>query len=110
MEDLTGRLNRLTRPRLLIDAARHAQAVYDRQRDLPPLLGEVPGPGPALIRLLELEAAQEGLRKTKARAYRARAHVGVMIALMGEATLFLEGLSRVSPRVCPRDRRDDTLT
>lgn len=84
MEDLTGRLNRLKRPRLLVEAARQAQPLYDRRRDLPPLLGDLPRSGAAIVQLLDLESAHDAARRSGSRTYRAAAHVAVLIALIGE--------------------------
>ena len=84
MEDLTGRMNRLKRPRILIDAARRRADRYDRRRDLPHLLGTVASHGAAMIQLLEIEASQEMARKTGARAYCVQRHITVLSALIAE--------------------------
>lgn len=83
MEDLETRVARLHRPQILIDAAHAGQARYDRDRDLPPLIGRVPSTGAALLQLLELESIRNTARKS-GRAYRVRSHVAVLIALIAE--------------------------
>ncbi|WP_136635581.1 DUF6477 family protein [Pseudooceanicola onchidii] len=83
MEDLTTRLSRLHRPRLLVDAAREGQALYDRNRDLSMLLGRVPGHGAAVMQLFDMEAAQETARRGR-RGYRVRRHVAILTALVAE--------------------------
>lgn len=89
MQDIYTRLSTLSRPRLLISAARHGLAEYDRNRHLQKLLqcASLPGPGEAVIRLMELEANHNDARKSGEGAYAVARHVDVLIALMGEASL-----------------------
>ncbi|WP_375172969.1 DUF6477 family protein [Pseudooceanicola sp.] len=77
------RVSRLRRPRLLVEAAQVAQEHYDRGRDLTRLLGQVPNPGAAIVRLMDIETALNATRRRD--SYRAAAHVAVLGALMAEA-------------------------
>lgn len=87
MQDLLSMISALTRPGLLIRAARFGVDDYDRGRHLPRLLRttSAPRPGTAVMRLLELEADIEDRRKTKAADYSVSQHLDVLIALLGEA-------------------------
>ena len=89
MQDILSHLSTLERPRLLISAARHGVADYDRDKHLIRLLGGVnlPTPGAAILRLMDLERLQNDMRLAGGGAYRPAAHVEVLIALMGEARL-----------------------
>ncbi len=84
-----GQLEKLSRPRLLIRAARFGLADYRREPALRRLLktAVVPGPAEALERLLGLEATLEAARRSGAAGYAVARHVEVLIALMGEARL-----------------------
>ncbi|RVW00032.1 hypothetical protein EKE94_04105 [Mesobaculum littorinae] len=80
---LTG----LRRPRLLIRAARHALADYDRGRVLRRLLPGVTGAGARVVaRLCAAEVELEESRKSGA-CYDASRHIEVLTALMAEAAL-----------------------
>ncbi len=61
MQDIHSLLATLHRPRLLMRAARIGAAEYRRAGHLPRLLGYgmLPRPGPALMRLIEMEAELE---------------------------------------------------
>lgn len=89
MQDLDSMVSALRRPALLVRAARHGLDDYARHRHLPRLLaGDTPNrPGPALIRLLEAEAAMEARRTAKTADYSIARHIELLIALMGEARL-----------------------
>lgn len=92
MQDIRARLAALRRPPLLIRAARHGATEYRRDRHLRRLLGlgaePLPGPGPALLQLLEEEAALDEARQSAQGYYPLLRHVEVMIAIMGEAESF----------------------
>ena len=82
-------LNALRRPRLLIRAARHGVAEYNRTRDLRRVIraeGSV-SPARAVSRLMALEAEQEATRQAGDASYSVARHVEILIALMAEATL-----------------------
>lgn len=78
---------RLTRPRLLVRAARFGLDEYDRAQRLPRLLDRpvAPGTGEAIMMLVEMEAELDRARRNKSPDYAVSRHVDVLIALMGEA-------------------------
>ena len=90
MQDLLGMLKSLRRPRLLIRTARIGAQDYNRDRHLQRILGygTLPGPGPSLIRLLDMERGLDHQRRTDDAGYSLTRHLDVLIALMGEAQLF----------------------
>lgn len=80
-------LARLTRPRLLVRAARFGLAEYRRERDLRRLLGpDAPCGAPAAATaLFEREAAAEAARSAGAVTYSPARHVELLVALIAEA-------------------------
>lgn len=64
MEDISTRISRLKRPKLLVRTARHALEDYDRCMHLRRLLKteRLPSPGRALMQLLELEGVMNDQR------------------------------------------------
>lgn len=91
MLDLKSRLNALCRPRLLVRAARTQAAAYRRTSHLRRLLGTTVPPVPtvAILHLLDLEAEYNMMRITKDAGYLISRHIDILIALMGEAEIFL---------------------
>jgi hypothetical protein len=89
MSESIRRLRGLTRPRLLIQAARAGLARYDRTRDLARVLrGALPAEGDAALEaLLEDEAEAEARRRAADAGYEIGRHVELLIALMAEARL-----------------------
>lgn len=89
MQDILSILRTLKRPRLLISAARHGAQDYDRNRHLKRLLGgyNLPTPGAAALRLLEIERGHNTRRTTGDASYCVAEHIDVLIAIMGEARL-----------------------
>ncbi|MFP7570660.1 DUF6477 family protein [Marivita sp. S2033] len=89
MQDLLTQISHLSRPRLLIRAARIASQGYRRDARLPRLLGYgmVPRTGPALISLMAIEADMNGCRETGDASYSVANHVEVLSAIMGESQL-----------------------
>lgn len=88
MLDPLGRIARLRRPPLLIDAARHGLDGYDRARRLPRLIDTgACGPVRAAMLLLDREAALEARRRSGSGDYRPARHVELLVALMCEARL-----------------------
>ena len=85
----------LRRPRLLIRAAMHGRANYNRNRALKRLaLGlSVPSPHRAIRSLLSVEADLETARCTGDASYRVSRHVEVLIALLSEAHLLADSLN-----------------
>ena len=89
MTDLFSMLDRLRRPRLLIQAARAGCEDYRREAHLRRLLGPgtPPRSGEALIRLIEIEDMLDRQRRDGASGYSLIAHVDVLVAMMSEARL-----------------------
>jgi hypothetical protein len=88
MSDLTALLSALRRPRLLVRAAQHGIAHYDRNRDLRRLLsGAAPVPEVAVTRLIEAEDGLETARREGGASYSVARHVEVMIAILAEMRL-----------------------
>lgn len=89
MQDILSMVAALRRPRLLIRTARLGVDAYRRDGHLQRLLGygTVPRSAPALIRLIEMEADENDLRRTGDAAYSLARHVDLLIAMMGEARL-----------------------
>ncbi len=98
MQDLLGRIAGLNRPRLLVNAARFGVDDYNRNVHLPRLLRSVtmPRPGPAILQLLDLEAAAEARRVDTQSDYSVARHIELLIALLGEAR-FLRSQTRPDP-------------
>ena len=89
MTDMTPMLAHVRRPRLLVRAARHGLAEYNRKRDLRRIfrLPQTPAPIRALDMLMSEEARLEEQRRERDAAYSIARHVEVLIALMAEAQL-----------------------
>lgn len=87
MTDLMTMLRGLHRPSLLIRAARLGQEHYLRRRDLARILrsSRLPGPGAAVVALMEREAELDERRREGTATYTCEAHVAVLTALMAEA-------------------------
>ena len=96
MNDLLTTLGRLSRPPLLISAARHGCGEYLREIHLRRILktDKLPATGPALIKLMEIEREMNDARVAESGAYRVADHVEVMIAVLAEARV-LRGLTRL---------------
>lgn len=92
MTDVVGVLRGLTRPRLLIDAARIGVPTYRRGTHLCRLLNQQTAPGPqqAAIKLICLEQEQEEARTCGAAEYSPARHVEIMIALLAETQALLD--------------------
>lgn len=91
MHDFFTTLTSLRRPRLLLRAARHGMATYNRKRDLGRITrGDLSdGNGRLLPRLLAMEEDLENSRCTGDAAYSPARHVDILIALMAEARIWL---------------------
>ncbi len=87
MTYLLGKLDGLHRPRLLIQAARIGAADYRRDTHLRQITGSgrLPRPDIALLKLIEVEANLNEMRRSGHATYSVTDHVGVLIAMMGEA-------------------------
>lgn len=92
MTDLAETLARITRPRLLIRAARHGVEDYRRTRDLKRILRTdvLPGPTAAVTRLIDLEAMHDARRRAGDAGYTIATHLEVLIALMAEAQVLAQ--------------------
>jgi hypothetical protein len=89
MEDVLTMLSRLKRPTLLIRTARHGLQDYNRIVHLRRLLKTeaLPGPGQAIVRLMELEAVVDQLRVAKRAEYSVARHIEMIVAMMCEARI-----------------------
>lgn len=87
MQDILGMLQSLHRPRLLIRAARFGARDYRRDIHLGRLLGfgTLPRTGPAIMRLIAMEAELDERRRAGDAGYSVARHVEVLAAMMGEA-------------------------
>lgn len=85
MSKLHSQIARLTRPRLLIRAARIGLADYRRTRMLRSLLTGTRTAEEVVARLLEHEARAEAQRRASEAGYGVAHHVEILIALMAEA-------------------------
>lgn len=89
MSSYLNRLSALTRPRILVRAARLGTADYNRERCLRRVMqgAAMPAPGQAFDHLLEHEEAMNAARCEGSAAYSAARHVEVLAALICEARL-----------------------
>ncbi|NBB98376.1 MAG: hypothetical protein GVY34_09445 [Alphaproteobacteria bacterium] len=92
MDQSTQGLQTTIRPRLLVVAARHGLAQYERDRSLARVLGlpigqPLPCPGAALTILTRREAELDHARRHHDAAWHPGEHVMVMTALLHEARL-----------------------
>ena len=89
MADLISLVETLRRPRLLLQAARHGLAEYNRDRVLKRLTrgAALPSPKGAVSSLLSVEASLENARRTGDASYNVSRHVEVLIALLAETSL-----------------------
>jgi len=87
---ISSELAALRRPDLLVDAANHGSARYERRRDLRRMLRvAIPAsPRAALEKLLPIEAALERRRQTSDKNYSFVRHVDILVALVSEARAF----------------------
>ncbi|MCC5975741.1 MAG: hypothetical protein JJT81_17060 [Rubellimicrobium sp.] len=102
MHDATGLIATLSRPRLLVSAARFGVDDYRRAPHLPRLLETValPRSGEAILRLLDIEDDLNTRRVAVSADYAVGRHVEVLIALLGEARL-LRSATRPAPDPAP---------
>ncbi len=109
MQDVLTMMDGLTRPKLLIRAARLGAENYYRETHLPRVLGygQVPRSGDALLRLIQQEADLNRLRKTQDTAYSLPAHLDLLIAMVGEARI-LRGSQISRDNECAGARQSPT--
>jgi len=103
-KDPQGALAGLSRPRLLVRAARFGLAEYRRERDLPRLLGEV-RPAAVLDELFTREAQAEADRAAGVAVYSPARHVELLIALIAEARRAAAPAAQAKASVCSSLRR-----
>ena len=89
MKDLLDSLEKIHRPRLLIQAARIGAATYQRDMHLRRLLhgARVPVNAEALEQVMQMEEQMNQDRRSNVATYCAADHVDLLIAMMGEARL-----------------------
>lgn len=90
MSSIASELASLRRPGLLVEAAQHGTAQYQRRRDLRRMLrAAIPAsPAAALEKLLPIEAALERRRTSADKNYSLARHVDILVALVAEARAF----------------------
>jgi Family of unknown function (DUF6477) len=89
LTDLRTLIDNLSRPRLLIRAARFGLTEYRRDRDLRRLIETSASPEVALSRLISVEDDLEQTRRAGDASYSIARHIEVLIALMAEARVVL---------------------
>ena len=89
MQDVLGMMNRLTRPKLLIRAARLGAEDYRRDTHLQRVLGygQTPRTADALMQLMQHEAVMNDQRKARDARYSLTSHLDLLIAMVGEARI-----------------------
>lgn len=89
MPELLSLLANLSRPRLLIRAARFGTEDYVRKHALPRLLQTPAAPAPkdAISKLMVLEDVQNERRRDGDASYSLNTHIELLIAMMCEARL-----------------------
>lgn len=89
MEDVLTTISRLKRPTLLVRTARFGLEDYNRVVHLKRLLkiDMLPGPGAAILKLMELEAITNDLRLAERAEYSVARHVELLVAIMSEARI-----------------------
>jgi len=89
MEDVLTQISRLKRPTLLVNTARHGIEDYNRLIHLRRLLKteNLPSPGKAILKLMELESMINVQRISKSAEYSVARHVELIVALMCEARI-----------------------
>lgn len=90
MKDINSHINALKRPKLLVSAARHGIDAYDRTIHLARYIATspLPGPGPALMQLFEIERELNTARREKRGSYAPSHHVDILVAIMAEPQLW----------------------
>jgi hypothetical protein len=99
MQDVLTMMSKLTRPRLLIRAARIGADDYRRDRRLQRILGYGRSlrSTEALLKLMEIEVAMNQMRSDADASYSLVQHVDILIAMMGEARILRATQSHLAP-------------
>ena len=89
MQDVLTMMSKLTRPRLLIRAARIGADDYRRDKHLQRVLGYGRSlrNAEALLKLMEIEVGVNQMRDDGDASYSLVLHVDILIAMMGEARI-----------------------
>ena len=89
MQDVLTMMDHLTRPKLLIRAARLGADGYHRDTHLPRLFGygQVPRVADALLQLMQKESVMNAKRKMQDTTYSLPCHLDLLIAMVGEARI-----------------------
>lgn len=89
MPNINTFLATLRRPKLLVRAARHGLADYDRKRDLARLTGQSHKSATSTIveNLIAQEEQLEEVRKSGEATYRVTQHIELLVALIAECRL-----------------------
>ena len=89
MEDVLTQVSRLKRPALLVRTARHGIQAYNRVVHLRRSLKTetLPGPGQAIVKLMELEVVMNAQRLEHRAEYSVARHVELLVAIMSEAQI-----------------------
>ena len=89
MEDVLTQITRLKRPTLLVRTARYGIEDYNRLIHLRRLLktDNLPSPGKAVVKLMELETILNDQRVDKRAEYSVARHIELIVALMCEARI-----------------------
>ena len=100
MNDPLNLLKSLTRPQLLLAAARHASGQYRRDRMLRKLLKAHAsvGPGEAVMQLIAIEQEIEDARRQGLASYSAARHIVVLAALVAEGRSLESRAQRVQAK------------
>ncbi|MQY41375.1 hypothetical protein GG681_01875 [Epibacterium sp. SM1969] len=105
MQPVATQITQLTRPNLLLRAARIGEGKYRRAIDLKRILKreETPRTLPGLMALLDLERAMNHLRTCNSYAYSYQDHIDVLIALRAETARYFSqiGNKKDGPREPP---------
>lgn len=91
MTDFRAFLENLSRPRLLVRAARFGIGDYRRERDLRRLVPQPLLPSRAVPCLIDEEERMEAIRREGRADYSVARHIEVLIALMAEVRLLPRG-------------------
>ena len=83
-----NRLQRLNRPKILVQAARHGVTTHERKHHLLHLFGwqKPKGLSALLTTLFEKEAELNKMRRLNDAAYQIQDHIAILPALIAEAT------------------------
>ncbi|MAQ82582.1 DUF6477 family protein [Psychromarinibacter halotolerans] len=101
-------VNGLSRPRLLLEAVRHALGEYNRERVLRRFLGTIAAPRPqrTVPALLAVEEMMDDARRSNDASYSPARHIEALTALIGETRLLTAEAAReaADARDCPPAR------